>query len=568
MTYHGSKRDFLMQRFTQVKAERQPHEAVWKLITELISPYDTVWEPQNRNHGQRKDQKIINSRPVTALKTLIAALMAGITSPARQWWDMTTSDPDLAELEHVKRFLDQSRRRIDANLHASNFYKSLATGTYRHMASVGNAGLLHEDGLAGRPRFRAMPIGEAYIASNHESKVDTCFRQLYLNPRQIIGRFGIDAVPFSIRDAYNKGNYDHGFDVFHAIQPNEEYVGAGRKGMAGMAFASCWWTAAEDADKPLLSEHGYFEFPGAFPRWSALPDQSYGVGPGIDALGDMRELQHYAEDLRKLIDKAADPPMRATNNVKRASLVPGDLTDIGTKDQGVFEPAMTVDPAAIQAVREHLHDLKQDIGDVFYQHLWSMLIDDERNQRPTATEVEAKREEKMLLAGPVLESMNDELLEPVIMREYARMSRTGQLGYPPEELEGQELKIEFISIMHQAQKSTSFISLRTLLDEVARIREIDAEVVDKIDADALVDELQRVTRVPPAIVLSAEKAAARRKARAQLQQAEQDGQAMLAATQGMKNLSGVEPAKLSQIMGSLPPVAQAQAGAVPALGST
>jgi hypothetical protein len=559
-----TKREKYESMLTQLKNERRKYETAWRDITEQLLPDQSTWEvTQQRNRGEIRDSQILNSKPIRSVKTLSAGMMAGVTSPARDWFGLTTADPELAEYDSVRTYLDDCKRLIAASLQSSNWYRSLGGGVYPSMCVIGTAAMFQEESqsVPGGLHFRAMPIGEYYLDIDHEGRVDTCFRELYWTSRQMVHKFGRNACSEAVRWAYDHGNYQQGFVVVHAVTPNEDHE-PGYVGSRGMQWSSCWWERSDTRANGFLREGGYEEFPVLAPRWSALPSDAYGRGPGWDARGDCKMLQHHEDALLKLLDKTVDPPMLARGNVKGASLRPGDITQVESTEHGRFEPAYTPDPRALAELKDHIARVENRISECMFAHLWNMLIEDDRNQRPTATEVEAKRKEVMLQLGPLLENLNNELLEPAIERAFAQLQRMDVLPMPPPELEGTDIKIEFISIMHQMQQATGLVSIRTLMQEVQQIAAIRPDVIDKINADAVVDELARITGVRPKTILSQDEVTALRQQRAEQESLREEGQAMLAATQGVKNLSASDPTKLSELVGSLPPAVAAQGGAL------
>lgn len=556
-----TKREQYESRLAALRQERATWEPAWRDITEQLVPYRAIWTAQDRGRGDKKESKIINNTPVRALGTLSAGMMAGVTSPARQWFSLTTVDEDLAEVDGVRDYLDQCQKRIAAKLQESNWYSSLANGTYLDLGSIGTSAMFEEEGAPGQVHFRPLPIGEYFLDIDHEGVVDTCFRELSMTVRQLVQKFGRDACSMQVRQAYDKGDYGVAFVVYHAIRPNDEYK-QGRIGAPGMRFSSCWWESGSDKSQPFLREGGYEEFPVLAPRWFVRPGDVYGRGPGWEVRGDCRALQHKEKRLLSMLDKTVDPPMRASGNIKRASLLPGDVTHVPRGEQGTYEPAMMINPAAMQALEHHIARDEQRIKEAMYVHLWQSLVDDERNQRPTATEVEAKRQEVMLMLGPLLENLNNGLLEPAVERTFNILDRADMLPMPPEELHGQQIKIKFISIMHQMQQATGLVGLRTLVQETANLGAVRPDALDKLDVDKIVDELGRITGVRPDAILSKDEVDAVRHARAKQEEAKQNGEAMLAATQGIKNVSGADPAQLSDLAGALSPAAAAQAGAL------
>lgn len=564
----GTRRERYAARLSQLKSERATWEPTWRDIAENICPYRIVMDPKERNRGDKKESKIINSTPVQALKTLAAGMMAGITSPARKWFSLTTADRELAEVPAVKTYLDQCEERLSTALQQSNFYPSLANGTYLDMGSIGQSAMFQEDGRPGELHFTSMPIGEYSLDSNAQGEVDVCYRELYMTTRQMVQKFGLAKLSLQVQQAYDRGDYLKGFIVVHAIQPNDEYE-HGRLGPRGMAFSSCWWEQSDERLHQFIREEGYETFPILAPRWSVRPGDTYGRGPGWEARGDARALQHKEKNLAKMLDKLVDPPMRASGTIKRMSLLPGDYTAMPRNGTGVYEPAIETAPlaAAMERLMEHIARDERRLQAAMYSDLWRRLIDDERSQRATATEIEGMRDEIMMMLGPLLENLDNDLLEPCIERAFTQLDRADMLPMPPPELEGQPVKIKFISIMHQMQMAQSLNGIRTLVIETTRLSQVDAHAIDKLNGDVIVDEIGRSTGVRPDAIRSDEEVQKIRDARAKQEEAQQNGAAMVAASQGAKNLGQTDPQKLSDVMSMISPVAAGQGGALATIGS-
>jgi Bacteriophage head to tail connecting protein len=126
-------------------------------------------------------------------------------------------------------------------------------------------------------------------------------------------------------------------------------------------------------------------------------------------------LQH--EQLRKSqgIDYQVNPPIQVPSQYKDAakSRLPGgimfvDATSPGGGVRSAFEVNLNM-----QHLLEDIVDVRQRINGAYYADLFMMLANDTRSG-VTATEVAERHEEKMLMIGPVLERLHDELLKPMI----------------------------------------------------------------------------------------------------------------------------------------------------------
>src|ERR1700742_2949081 len=73
------------------------------------------------------------------------------------------------------------------------------------------------------------------------------------------------------------------------------------------------------------------------------------------------------------------------------------------------------------------------IKEAFYANPFLMLAESDRREI-TAREIDERREEKMLMLGPVLERLHDELLQPLVARVFSVMARNGRIPPPPPSL--------------------------------------------------------------------------------------------------------------------------------------
>lgn len=552
------------RRLAELKRVRSSWDPHWREICDQILPYRARWSVKDLNRGERFSSNIINSTPTRSLRTMAAGLVAGITSPSRIWFHLTTADKSLNDIHRVREYLDGCERILREMLAQSRFYQTLADGIYRDLGMIATAAAFEEEDPQTGVRFETTTIGEYYLDVDKNGRVDTIFRERPMTVRQIVQEFGIEAVSSEVRNAYQKGEMDISVVVVHAVFPNEDWKPS-QADRDGKRFASRWWEV-NSSDGRFLRTGGYEEFPAMCPRWNVRAGEVYGRGsPGWESKGDCKALQHIEARLARLLDKTSDPPMRASDALRqqRASLLPGDVTYVPGTGGHMYEPAMQVPPAAIEATLKHIERHEKRIEEAFFVDLWMALLNDTRQQRATATEIEETRQEVMLQLGPLLENLNNDLLEPAITRTYAIAERQGRLPRPPRELQGTEgmVRVEFISVMHQAQKMTGIVGIRELVNQVAVLAQAGKpEALDKINVDAIVDELADMLGIKPELVYADEEVEAIRAAKAERQQAMDQGQAMLAATEGAKNLGQTDAQNLEEMATLISPVAAAQGG--------
>jgi hypothetical protein len=161
----------------------------------------------------------------------------------------------------------------------------------------------------------------------------------------------------------------------------------------------------------------------------------YGNSPGMEALGDIKQLQH--EQLRKAqgIDYQTNPPLQIPT-ISRTAMWTGCLaarrSAAGTNDK--IETMFDVN-LDLEHLREDIMDVRERIRESFFSDVFMMLANSS-NPQMTATEVAERHEEKMLMMGPVLERLNNELLYPLVEVTFTHMIEVGALPPAPQELAG------------------------------------------------------------------------------------------------------------------------------------
>jgi len=523
-------------RLEALRSERSSWLPHWRELSEHILPRSSRYLEDTPNDGRKKHQRIINGRATKAARILASGMMSGLTSPARPWFRLALPDADLSEHGPVREWLDAVERRLSTALAKSNVYNVLH-GSYLDLGVIGTAPFRlepdDEDGL----RAYGMPPGQYLLANSARLAVDTAYRELSMTVGQLVQQFGLEACSPHVRNLWEQKRPDAWVKVVHVVEPNLD-MQHGRADAAGMPWRSVWFEASGNEDK-FLRISGAHENPVMAPRWDLSGEDVYGSSPAMDALGDIKALQLLERRKAQAADKIINPPMVGPQALQnhRASLLPGDVTYLPDNAAGArFMPAMEVPYQAVQVLELSVREHEARIDSAFYADLWLSLTSTSRTQI-TAREVAERHEEKMLQLGPVLERLQDELLDPLVDRAFGILLRSGQLPEPPEEIQGQDLRVEYVSILSQAQKLIGTTGVERLAGFVAQTAQVDPGVLDLVDTEAMVRGYADMLGTPATMLRDADEVAQLRAQRAAQEQAQQQGAAMLAATEGARNLA-------------------------------
>ena len=502
-----------MRRLGTLKLERESYYAHWKKITDTLLPRSGRYFLEDRNDGERRNTSIYDSTGTRALNILAAGMMAGMSSPARKWFNLALSDRDLMEFQPVKIWLDQAAEILRDVFARSNTYRVLH-GIYEEMGAFGTACAYifrdHNDLI----RLYPQTVGEFYLAQSNRYEVDTVYREFQMQIAPLVQEFEYKNVSKMAQALYDKGNMDEWVTVVHAIQPRKERD-LTKSDNTNMPWESVFIESGQDNNQ-TLRESGFSQFPALTPRWIVRGGDVYGSdSPGMTALGDILQLQDDQLKKAKGIDYMADPPLQVPTALRGSEdVLPGGISyyDPAAPTGGIrssFEVNLN-----LQHLLEDIVDVRGRINSAFFVDMFQMISSQQRMQPETAREIQEKHEEKLLILGPVLERNQNELLDPLIDNAFMIAMQEGRFPEPPEEMQGQEINIEYISMLAQAQKAVGIGSLDRIVGTVGQLAAVRPEVLDKLNADEIIDEYSNMLGISPHLIVANEDVAIIRQDRA------------------------------------------------------
>lgn len=539
-------------------------------ISNFLLPYSGRFFTTDRNRGDRSFNNIYDETATFALDILTAGMMAGMTSPARPWFRLAIPDKSLMEYGPVRMWLADVTSLMRDIFAKSNTYNALHA-MYEELGAFATAATIVEADYENVIHHNVLTAGEYAIGTNEKARVDTLVREYDMTVMQIVERFVYDGnyankadwsrVSPTIKNLWDTKKYDGWVTVNHIIQPRTDRD-IGKYDAKNMRFASCYYELGGDnSDERFLRESGYKRFPVLAPRWHIRGGDIYGNGPSFRALGSIKQLQQ--EQLRKgqAIDYQTKPPIQVPAERKNSqiSYLPGGTSYIPMNGQGQSIKALFEVNLDLQHLLLDIQDVRGRINKSFYADLFLMISQDNRATPATATEIAERHEEKLLMLGPVLERLHNEMLSPKINMTFDRIVEAGLLRgglAPPPELQDMELSVEFISTLAQAQKMVGIGSLDGYIGRVAQISAAsqDTSVWDKVDKDQVVDLYAEMYGVDPSAVVADDKVAIVREDRAQAQAAQAQAAMMPAAAGAARDLAAADTSgqnALTDVLGSL-----------------
>jgi len=522
----------------QMMLERSQFEGTWKQLSQYINPTRGRFDEDKTSDGRRRDYFLLDPYPMEACTKCAAGIHSGLTSPSRPWFALSLQDEEMANYHTVKMWLEECQQMLMGIYAKSNIYNMLLQ-LEAELTQFGTAAALLLEDYNTAVWARTYTCGEYAGNVDARGRVTQFARRFKLTAWQMVEEFGLDVCSEAVRNAYYANNFKDYFPLTMLIEKNLEYredkLEPGNFPWRSYYFEDC-------ATERFLKVAGYHEQPFLMPRWTTVANGIYGTGPGHNALGNCMQLQKLEQVNMRLLETRANPPMIVPASVGKVNRLPGKETLVPDNLANVIRPLYEA-TGNREEVMQSIQLKQQQIGAAFYNDLFVMLANND-NPQMTAREVAERHEEKLLMLSPVLEQMHNEVLAPLTKRSFEICMRNGIFPPTPAELQGQEgeLKVEFISLLAQAQKSVATPAMERTLNLAGSLAGIAPEVIDNFNMDEVIRAHAQMSGAPERIMRDEQDVEKLRKQRAEEQARQQQLQEAAAMAGPAKQ--GVEAAKL------------------------
>jgi len=531
----------LVKRTNAIKAEGASWEPTWKELATYIYPTKGFFNEVTPNQGSKIDHKtLVDEEATLDTDTFAAGMQSGFTSPARPWFRLYLDDDAVMEIEDVRFWLEDGHDTMRDVFQKSNTYPVL-TSMWKELSVFSTACAYVEEDPHTVIRLYNFTAGEYYLSRDAQGRLNGFYHRFWMKTGQMVEMFGIGNCSPTVQAEYQGNSPDTWHKVNHMIETNDDRIPF-MIDYSNMPYRSVYW---EDGDggNNYLRIGGYEEMPILAPRWEITTNaDAYGKGgSGWKALGAVKELQKKKKNLLIALDKKTNPPLqRDASVVGDVNTLAGGITTFSAQlpNAGVKETyQVNLDIAALDA---SINETKQTIKKFFFADLFLMMINAEQSGQPvTAYEIAEKQSERVSKVGPLLELwQGDEFIKSLIERTFAICVRKGLFPEPPQEIAGMEIKIQYTSVLAQAQKMIEIQAIDAWAAGIMEEASINPNSLDIINFDEKNRKKAEIMGVPSSIINSLEKIAALRKQKADALANAQKQESMLAMAEAANKGAG------------------------------
>jgi hypothetical protein len=498
----GIKKADIQHRVKELINKREQYMHRWREIRKYQLPYIGQFdgEDDETNAAMRRDTKIYHGVAWEANQIFAAGIMSGLTPPNRKWFRIVFDNEELADNSDLGAVLDERMNIINGVLERSNFYTAVHA-CYLELAFGQSPLGIFPDSKMG-VHFVPYPIGSYAMETGPDGTIDIFCRKYKMSARQIVDKFGEENVPKNILQELDNGG--PGLKANHTVvwyvEPNKA---ADPHKLAGeyLPYISVYYVEGSEENE-FLYIGGFYEFPVPVARYLINGNESYGKGPGWFAEADSKTLQVMEKDRRVAIELEVKPPVQASPGManKGINMIPGGKTFKDGNDK--IEPLFSVG-ANLQHLESAIEQQKERIKREYNANLF-MMLDELGDKQMTAREVLERNQEKMAILGPVVQRMQFEFLGRIIERVYNILDRAHAFPEPEDAdlarmLAAQELKIEYISPLAQAQKMSGLVNIEQAVAFAGQLAQFEPNILKKVNWAEAINQYFALVGAPAAI---------------------------------------------------------------------
>ena len=185
--------------------------------------------------------------------------------------------------------------------------------------------------------------------------------------------------------------------------------------------------------------------------------------------------------------------MRCLRTAK-PSFAPGTVTYVPTTSSVGVQPIYTTTAAPLAAISEHTKEKEATVKEIFRNDLFEVIL---RLQTVrSATEIDARELEKLVLLSPTVLLFSEEFLTPVIQRTFQLCQEQGKLPEPPPDFPEEAPALVYDNIFSTAQKAQAAGPMERFLQVLGSVAGIYPEVAAILDSEEFIRHYAKALNVP------------------------------------------------------------------------
>lgn len=465
---------FVQEQFSRAQKKRLIYENLWDVVIKIFRPRLHSILDINKK-GQQYGATVFDQHPANALSKFVAGLIGYMVSRSTPWLQFVTSDSRLMNLDKVKSYCQDAAEQVIFAAGRSNFYSSLVPAALDAHSIGTSVSIPNSDEVKDRVVFDVVHPRDSFIITNRFGEVIIYMRSLKLMRLTALEYFGKDKLPENwfrendLKDPFSEDEY------IWSIWPNNDRDIESLLPIDREFIVFCVMKSSGSAKKTkLVLKSGRSTFP---PCWRAMKESGadYGTSLAADCLTSSLVSNKLDEKGLAAVHQAVEPSLIASKSL-RASLTqfgtnPGSrhyVDDISKEyAKSLFERFQwPISDAQLQRIHGQ-------IDDRFFIRFFEMLSMGDMKAR-TAYEISQMMSEKAVLMASIVDTFEQEMIEPSIEALIFHETEAGRMPDPPEEIimTGGRIDVRYIGPLAQLQRT--LLRSKGIVDGMAVISQMAA----------------------------------------------------------------------------------------------
>lgn len=489
-------KDFVKELGT-LESSRRPLEVVWQNIMELIDPCNAFITKKYRAMGIWDDQ-LYSTTALRAIPKFVAALQSTVTPPNEVWHRLTPPNRKLKKNQKCLGYLENLTDDLFEMRYRPNggFNKAIIK-IWRGYSKIGLGCMFVDESKDGDGTvYQAVNMKDFYPVLYFDGTIKKCFRKMTKSAWELCEELtakGIDpdkVIPDDIRRAYAK-NKNKPLKLVHVVykmtakevENNTVEIKRTDGSVYKIRYKYKSYLILREGREPVVLETGFFfTCPYMFTRYQELDYDIYSNSPSLQAMPDIKMMQRMRKSIIESAEKAVDPTLLATSDAAfggimpvAGAILPGMLDEQGRERLKVLDTSGSV---GLGVDMEEL--ITKGIEDFYLVPLYMMYY---QSGQMTATEVNQRAMERAMLMSINVFPIENELLDPMVMRELDIMQRQGKLpeNMPDELRELMDADAPFCAIQyegeqHKAQELIKANGIATTMQAAGALTSFDKHI--------------------------------------------------------------------------------------------
>lgn len=513
------KGEILTARYMALKTDRLFWHDTWEELADYLLPREGGFTTPITK-GERLNSKIYDSTGPHALQIAASGLYARATNPASKWFNLKVSK-DFKDDREVQIWLEDTRDRMAAVINAQ--LPEVLFQTYQSMLGFGTAIMFIDEDPKTIIRGHAFKLKDCYLQQDGNGDITKIYRSIMLTLSQAEDLFGTANLPHELHllmSGTDKHLSQEKHEFFHYTGPRVGINPTKTLDPLNMEMESVWIHLGSNK---VVKESGFQEDPYMTPRLDVVPGETYGRGPGLQALPDIRtvnQLMYFQLDGAGL---ALRPPLDVPEDAYASplQLFPG-AENLNQDPQGRRATAMFDVAGNLGISFQMVEERRAAIRQIFFNDQLQLI---NTNREMTAFEVDKRSQQQMMLMGPWQGRIEKELLNKIIDRVFPVMDRRGLFMEEPPQLRNVEIEITYESPLARAQRQVDVAAIDRTMEFIMPLAQFGIQ--DNFNLDAMAIKRADFLGLDENLTVSPEDVAAKRQqaaeqAQMEAQQQEQD----------------------------------------------